>query len=105
VPAALIATPAGNDPTATVAVTVLLAMSSTDTLLEPLFVMYANGAARAADMVSKSRPRRAVVNLPRVERNSRIRVVIISPVKMNTLIRAFSKGLSCHWKVGAIAWQ
>jgi hypothetical protein len=84
-------------------VTVLVAVSSTDTLLEPLFVIYANGAARAAGTVSKIRPRRAVVNVPRVERNRGIRVVIISPVKMNTLIRAISKGLSCHWKVGAIA--
>ena len=65
----------GFGPTATVAVTVLVAVSITETLLEPLLVMYANGVACAAGAGSKSRLRTA-------ERESNVALNFLNRIPM-----------------------
>ena len=58
------ATAMGPNPTATVAVMVLLAVSSTETVWNSVLAMYANGAACAVVALSRSSPRKAAVNAP-----------------------------------------
>jgi hypothetical protein len=57
VPAAFTATPMGEIPTGTVATMVLVAPSITETLFEPEFATYANGAAIATEAAVSENPR------------------------------------------------